>query len=208
MTSPNSLPPHQDPTPNPHTDRVTIMEYVTTLISTLDRRFDTLHQDLKDSVADRFVATHALVANNDLRYQSRFEDQTKALDAALAAAKEAVQTALVAAEKATSKAEAAADKRFDSVNEFRSQLADQAATFIPRAESEARMAALGDLVEAKYTGLLDKLTVLADHANQQQGRSAGLGAGWGYLLSVAGLVLTVLTIVGILVAVRSGGTGN
>jgi hypothetical protein len=202
VTAPTAVPPHQDPSINPHTDRVTIMEYVTTLISTLDRRFDTLHQDLKDSIGDRFTATHALVASNDLRYQSRFEDQTKALDAALAAAKEAVQTALVAAEKATSKAEAAADKRFDSVNEFRSQLADQAATFIPRAEAEARLTSLAELVEAKYAGLLDKLTDLIAHDNRAQGRTAGIGAGWNYLIGFVGLVVAAATVIGIVVGTR------
>jgi hypothetical protein len=42
---------------------------------------------------------------------------------------EKVQLALSAAEKAITKAEEATEKRFDSVNEFRQTLSDQAATF-------------------------------------------------------------------------------
>lgn len=191
MTSPSGVPPHQDPTPNPHSDRVTALEYLTTLISTLDRRFDTAHEDLKASIIDRFTAIRVLVDANDLRYQQRFD-----------AANEAVHAALVAAEKATTKAEAAADKRFESVNEFRAQLADQAATFIPRAESEARMRSLAELVEAKYAGLLDKISDLTETVNRAQGRSAGLGAGWNYLVGLVGLVVAVITIVGVVVGTR------
>jgi hypothetical protein len=202
MTAPTPVPPHQDPTPNVGFGSVTIMEYVTTLVSTLDRRFDTLHEDLKDSVTDRLAALRDLLNAGDLRYQQRFDSQTKALDAALAAAKEAVQTALVAAEKATSKAEVAADKRFDSVNEFRSQLADQAATFIPRAESEARMNALAELVEAKFAGLMEKVSELSEYNSRAAGRTVGIGAGWNYLVGFIGLIVAVITIVGLIIGTR------
>jgi len=56
---------------------------------------------------------------------------------ALTAAETAVSKALESAEKAAIKAETASDKRFESVNEFRAQLADQAQRFMPRTESEA-----------------------------------------------------------------------
>jgi len=59
----------------------------------------------------------------DKRYEQRFVAQ-----------QEATHAALIAAEKAVTKAETAAEKRLDSVNEFRGQLRDQAATFIPRSE--------------------------------------------------------------------------
>jgi hypothetical protein len=55
-----------------------------------------------------------------------------------AAAKEAVQAALVSAEKAVGKAEVATEKRFESVNEFRAQLSDQAAHFSTRDELVAQ----------------------------------------------------------------------
>ena len=64
-------------------------------------------------------------------YDQRFIDQDRA-----------VQAALNAAEKAVTKAETASEKRFDAVNEFRAQLADQAQTFIPRAEAELQFANL------------------------------------------------------------------
>jgi len=76
------------------------------------------------------LRTHIEMVLNerDRRYEDRFEGQEKAVGAALQAAKEAVQ-----------KAEVAAEKRFDAVNEFRAQLADQASTFMPRLEAENRI---------------------------------------------------------------------
>jgi len=70
----------------------------------------------------------ALLAEMDRRFE-----------AAIAAQDKAVQIAMIASEKAVVKAEIAAEKRFESVNEFRGQLSDQAATFMPRAETEQRL---------------------------------------------------------------------
>jgi Fe2+ transport system protein B len=150
------------------------MEHVTGLVATLDRRFDTSHSDLKEYIAQRFIDT-------DLRYQQRFDAQTKALDAALAAQKEAVQTALVAAEKATMKAEQASEKRFDSVNAFRETLTDQTATFIPRSEAEARLNSISEKVDDLKLG-----------ATTTAGRSSGLQSGWGYLLAGVSVIVLVV----------------
>jgi len=80
---------------------------------------------------------------SDLRslLDERYATQTKALDAAFVASERAVQAALTSAEKAVTKAELASNARFESVNEFRAQLTDQAATFLSRVEAEARLAA-------------------------------------------------------------------
>ncbi len=61
---------------------------------------------------------------------------------------QAVQAALAAAEKAVVKAELASDKRFESVNEFRAQLSDQANTFISRVEYNANQKANDQKVES------------------------------------------------------------
>lgn len=67
--------------------------------------------------------------NNQLR-----ESESRANEQRFKAQEQAVAFALAASEKATTKADAANEKRFDGVNEFRSQLKDQAATFITRGE--------------------------------------------------------------------------
>lgn len=67
--------------------------------------------------------TDALFALRDVAVVAALVAQEKAVAAALAAQKEAVN-----------KAENASEKRFESVNEFRAQLADQNKTFATRAD--------------------------------------------------------------------------
>lgn len=69
------------------------------------------------------------------------------VDVRFADQEQAVQAALAAAEKAVVKAELAADKRFESVNEFRGQLTDQANTFISRLEYNANQKAIEQKIE-------------------------------------------------------------
>jgi hypothetical protein len=126
---------------------------------------DTLHEHLL-----------ALLAEMDRR-----------LTAAIAAQDKAVQIAMIASEKAVVKAETAAERRFENVNEFRGQLADQAATFMPRAEAEQRM------------GQLDKAVGSLEVAvSSSGGRAGGVSASWAMMLGLGGLVITL---VGVAVAV-------
>ena len=81
-------------------------------------------------------------AERDIRYQQRFVAQQDALHAALLASEKAVGAALIASDRAASKTETALEKRFDSVNEFRKTLTDQNATFLTRAEGDARFDAI------------------------------------------------------------------
>lgn len=97
--------------------------------------------------------------------------------AGLAAQDKAVQIAMVASEKAVVKAEVAAEKRFEAVNEFRGQLADQAATFMPRAEAEQRLAALAEKVD-----------------DVKGSSKAGALALWGYLVGGVGVVAAVVAL--------------
>jgi hypothetical protein len=98
-------------------------------------------------------------------HDQRFIDQEKALAIAQAAA-----------DRAATKAEVASEKRFDAVNEFRAQLADQASTFMPRAEAQVSLNALTDDIELLRTRL-DKL----------EGRSTGVG--WVGALVVGGVAV-------------------
>ena len=189
---------------------------------------DTLHQfmqqqinDLAESLSERHSAQVKLL-------DERYSTQTKALDAAFAAqqlamqtaldaAKEAVNTAMVASEKAVIKAENAAERRFESVNEFRAQLADQARTFMPRTEAEAVSSrameriqelssqATGLVTRTEVTALYDRnserIRELTDRMNKSEGSGVGMKQGWTYL--VGGLSL-LLTIVLIYMALRGG----
>jgi hypothetical protein len=104
-----------------------------------------------------------LVALLDERYwaQSKatdaaFEVQQIAMKTAFEAADKAVQAALAASKEASNKAEEASDKRFDAINDFRGQLADQTASLIGRPEYTVQHKALED----KVTSLADRVVQL------------------------------------------------
>jgi hypothetical protein len=91
-------------------------------------------------------------------------------------------------ERATVKAEAAIEKRFDAVNEFRAQLADQTSTFMPRAEIEARIQQNAE----RYNDLANRVT-------RTEGRTAGGAAAYGYLTAGITAVIAIITIILILI---------
>jgi len=117
-------------------------------------------------------------------FEVRLSDVVIRFEAMLAANDKAVQIAMVASEKAVVKAEIAAEKRFEAVNEFRGQLSDQAATFMPRAEAEQRLARIGEDIVA-----LQKVTATGG------GRAGGVTASWAMMLGLGGLILTIIGVV-------------
>lgn len=128
----------------------------------------------------------------DLRVllDERYATQTAAVDKAFEAADVAVQAALKSAEKAVAKAETAADKRFDAVNEFRGQLADQAALFLTRTE-----------YAANHENLVDRVSELTARVDRTEGKSSGTTATIGLLLTVATVVIAIIVVfVNVLVA--------
>lgn len=108
------------------------------------------------------------VETND-RYNLQFTALSERMDAETRAAKEA-----------TEKVERATEKRFESVNEFRKTLADQASTFASA----------------------EKVNDLVSRFDRLEGRSSGLDAGWAKLISVA--VLASL-LVGMVAAILKWG---
>lgn len=101
------------------------------------------------------------------------------------AQEKAVNAALLAAQTAVQKAETAAERRFEAVNEFRGQLADQAANLMPRGEANVL-----------FAGQSEKITALEARINESAGRSKGIDQFWGYLVGGVGLVLAILAATG------------
>jgi hypothetical protein len=126
----------------------------------------------------------------------RYATQTKAIDAAFAAqqlamttalqaAERAVQVANANAEKAVLKAELSSDKRFEAVNEFRSQLNDQSNTFATREQVELIREAINERLR-ETTKRIDMNTSRLD---ADGGKSAGISASWAVAVAVvAGLI--------------------
>lgn len=98
----------------------------------------------------------------DARFHQAKADSAEAVLAALAAQKEQVREQLKNAEKAIDKAEMATEKRFESVNEFRSQLADQASMFMPRQEYDAR-----------HLSLIEQVASVGERLTRMEGNTAG-----------------------------------
>lgn len=90
------------------------------------------------------------------------EDRTKERFAAM---EKNIVAALAASDKAVTKAETAIEKRFDSVNEFRETLRDQAANLMPRSEYDVRHKTLENTVH----GVSERLTGI-------EARTAGITA--------------------------------
>ena len=156
---------------------------------------DTIKVLLQQQIED--LSRHVTAQHNDMQgmLHERYETQTKAVDAAflaqqtamqtaLTAAERAVQTALLSAEKAVGKAENAAEKRFESVNEFRAQLADQAATFMSRDEShsihtllETRISAITEATVTEGARLRERLNALELRLTSRLDRDQGVTEG-------------------------------
>lgn len=105
-------------------------------------------------------------------FDQRLADQEKAVDAALAAAKEATQ-----------KAESAAERRFDALNEMRAMVNDQAALYLTRNE-----------YEAKHEGLVQKVDTLQKVGAAGEGHDEGLNKAWGLLIGAVGLLGALVAI--------------
>jgi hypothetical protein len=167
---------------------------------------DTLHKYTVQRIDD-------LVTLLDERHQSQikateaaFAAQQAAMRTAFDAADKAVQAALIAVEKASNKSEQASDKRFESVNEFRSQLADQTANLISRAEYSVQHKALEDKVtsladrviqlELRLTSRLDLAKGSNDESRQSEGDrrlNSGAIAQWAALALIGiGVIVSIV----------------
>jgi phage host-nuclease inhibitor protein Gam len=120
----------------------------------------------------------------------RYGTQTKALDAAFVAAEKAVATALESAKEAVAKAEAAAERRFESVNEFRAQLSDQAGQFVTKAEYGEKIEALGEQISE----LKEARDRAAGNARGVSASRAALFATGGLIVAIVGAVVTILAL--------------
>jgi hypothetical protein len=98
--------------------------------------------ELREYVDLRFAELERVSIERMGRFQAMIE-----------ASRRELQLTQAAADKAVAKAEAAAERRFESVNEFRGQLSDQAASFMPREVADTRLSKLESLTSKLVGGL-------------------------------------------------------
>lgn len=184
----------------------TIHQLVDAVLAERDRRYEQRFQTQQESLQVALSASHAVLVEHDKRYEQRFAAQENAVQLALsrvdkefhehlAQVRTETHAALEAAEKAITKAETATEKRFESVNEFRSQLADQAATFMQRNESLQRHDATAEKISDLDKRQRQDVALINSRLDLTAGRSTGLDKGWGLLVGVVGLAAVVISIV-------------
>jgi hypothetical protein len=160
---------------------------------------DTLRMHLEHRIDDQKRLFHEELAALRVQLNERHAAQQSAL-----------QSALFSAEKAVAKAETAAEKRFDSVNEFRAQLADQASRFMPRTEAEAAIARNAERIKelsdtaaahlprieynAAHDRLVEQVRDLTERVNRSEGKGLGFSASWIIALSVIAAIGTVVSL--------------
>jgi hypothetical protein len=94
-------------------------------------------------------------------------------------------------DRAGVKAESAIEKRFDSVNEFRASLADQARLLMPRQEAESLLKSLTEKLETGLKVLADRVDTQSAQLISSAGKKSGIESGWGYAVGAVGLVLAI-----------------
>ena len=114
----------------------------------------------------------------------RMIDQEKAMEKAFVAQEKAVASAFEASNTAIVKSEVASEKRFESVNEFRQTLSDQAAAFLPRAEADR-----------VTTSNAEKIQGLTDRLNRMDAQDTGSKITMGKMFAMLAAGGTILSIV-------------
>jgi hypothetical protein len=136
---------------------------------------------LESFLSSKIAALQKLSDEREDRNKERF-----------AAAKETIAVAMTAADKAIVKAETATEKRFDSVNEFRQTLSDQATQFMPRTEYRISHEAIAEKVE----GLNGRLTAIESSKDASTKASTQYSA---WILGAVAIMISLATLVVLIV---------
>jgi len=91
------------------------------------------------------------------------------------------------------KAEIAADKRFDATNEFRQQLNDQVATFLPRSEASVLFTAIESKLQEHIVRADESFTEIRSQLDTTRGASVGLWRLIAIAIAVVGVAVAVYT---------------
>lgn len=185
----------------------TIHQYIDAILSERDRRYEQRFQNQEKANEVALEASKAVLIEHDKRYEQRFQGQENNVGLALSRVdkefhehiqqvRTETQAALEAAEKAIAKAETATDKRFESVNEFRAQLADQAARFMPRDESINRHDATSEKIADLDRRQRADIALVNSRLDLAAGASGGLDKSrqiiaWG-IAAILGLISIVV----------------
>jgi Ni,Fe-hydrogenase I large subunit len=134
---------------------------------------------IKELLVEKVDGIKDIIDERDRRYEERF----RAMD-------EKTTLALASSEKAVTKAEVASDKRFESINEFRGTLSDQAAMLMPRAEVEIKFAA----IDERLLDIKKEIADLRESRSEGSGKEKASQHNLTALLSVLALLIALASL--------------
>jgi hypothetical protein len=180
-------------TPNKFAVREDLEVFFQSFQQQLDRRFDEireLQQSLFKQLELRVEGAEKLEQERIACICEMGKGDTKMLEAKIAGVRDEIEAVhrevkieSEAAKAVVTKSEIATEKRFDAVNEFRAQMADQAGLFISRRE-----------VEALVNSNSEKISSITDRLNRNEGRGMGISQLGGWIFGGVGLVVGLIAI--------------
>jgi hypothetical protein len=180
-------------TPNKFAVREDLEVFFQSFQQQLDRRFDEireLQQSLFKQLELRIEGAEKLEQERIACICEMGKGDTKMLEAKIAGVRDEIEAVhrevkieSEAAKAVVTKSEIATEKRFDAVNEFRAQMADQAGLFISRRE-----------VEALVNSNSEKISSITDRLNRNEGRGMGISQLGGWIFGGVGLVVGLIAI--------------
>jgi len=172
----------------------------------VEQRFVALEHVKRVELADQESRLSVLHEADKEYLATRLEALQRESALAINGVKESIALALSSAKEAVNKAEIANEKRFDGVNEFRATLADQQRLLIPRQEVDVIIKGLEGKLTIANTQIADLSTRFIALSSGSTGQAAGTKEGWGWAVGIVGLVLAVLSVVGMFVRMNPAAT--
>lgn len=163
-----------------------LRQLLETRLDAMDRASIVLSENLNrlPTTLDREIGKVSALTNEKFAAMERLvAEREKQRDMITIAARDAVASALAAAKEAVNKAETSNEKRFDSVEQFRGTLSDQAARLMPRIEVDNRMLSMNE-----------KIADLGARLDKNEGKGLGISAIWGIIIGVFGMLGVLATV--------------
>ncbi len=142
--------------------------------------------EINENENDIRIVTAFLLREYDEKNDVKFLALEKFLNTKIEALEKSINIALENAEKAVLKAELVNNTHFETINEFRMQLAGQTITLLPRHEFETTTKVLSDRVD-----------LLSASAQTQLGKEKGIGIVWAIILGLATIISVCVAIIAI-----------
>lgn len=151
------------------------------LEESITRRIRTIDQTLREHLSAQIKQVESALSAADKLEVGRIQTVHEKTDAVIAE----MATINNASEKAIAKAEASVEKRFDTYDKAVQALRDLVNNAMPRAE-------VITLVKAST----DKIGDLTDRINRNEGKGAGMGQIWGYIVGAGGVIVAMVALFG------------